>query len=79
MKAKTGQTKKASTGPIQRDTVYPLDSFQALSGLGDFATRMARRSGLRVIKAGKNVFVRGEDFIDWLNKQAEPSAAASSN
>lgn len=79
MKAKTGTTPKAATGPIQRDTVYPLDSLQALAGFGDFATRRARRSGLKVIKAGKKIFVHGEDFIEWLKKQAEQSAAASSN
>ncbi len=70
---------KAKTGPIQRDTVYPLHSFMSRVGWGEFAMRSARRSGLRVVRMGKSVFVRGEDFIDFLDKQAEPSAVASSN
>ena len=70
---------KAKTGPIQRDTVYPLHSFLARVGWGEFAMRSARRSGLKVIRAGKGVFIRGEDFIEWLNKKSEPSAVSSSN
>lgn len=70
---------RTKTGPIQRNTIYPLADFMSRVGLGEFAMRRARREGLRVVRMGKSVFVRGEDFIDFLNKQAEPSAVASSN
>lgn len=70
---------KTKAGPIQKDTIYPKDNLMGRLGWGDYAMRSARRSGLKVIRAGKSIFIRGEDFIDWLNKQAEQSAAASSN
>jgi hypothetical protein len=69
---------KAKTGPIQRNTVYPKDSFMSRVGWGEFAMRSARRSGLKVIRAGKGVFVRGEDFIEWLNNQTESETAVAS-
>ena len=72
---------KPKTGPIQKDTVYPKASFMGRIGWGEFAMRSARRSGLKVIRAGKSVFIRGEDFIDWLESQnsTTPTTADASS
>ena len=72
---------KSNPGAIQRDTIYPKETIMQYVGWGDFAMRSARRSGLKVLRAGKRVFVRGEDFSDWLTSQtraSEPAAIAAS-
>ena len=57
-------------GPIENGTSYPLDEFQRRTGLGAFALREAKKRGLRTIKAGARVFVRGDDFNTYLDQLA---------
>lgn len=56
---------------VQCGVVYPLSDFQRRTGLGDYAMRQARRKGLRVRYVGGRGFVIGDDWIDWLSRQAE--------
>jgi hypothetical protein len=51
---------------IDPEKTYRLADFMQLSGMGTHAMREARRSGLRVRRAGRLGFVYGRDFIEWL-------------
>ena len=59
---------------IDREAIYSLREFQARSGLGEWATRQARRHGMRVIYLHGKAFVRGADFIDYVEGQAQQQA-----
>ena len=68
---------RKGTGPIQKNTIYPLGDFMGRVGMGEFAIRNARRAGLKVVRIGKKVFIRGEDFISFLDAQAEAVTASA--
>lgn len=59
--------------PIQNGVIYPLDNFQLRTGMGRHAMRAARRSGLKVIRLGSRVFVRGDDFNAFLETLSNDS------
>ncbi len=65
-------TKSSSDlGPIDAHVIYLLSDFMKRSGLGRHAMRQARRKGLRVIRVGSRRFVRGGDFLEWLDCQSD--------
>lgn len=66
-------TKHDSTtaGVISCGEVYTLREFQARSGLGEAALRTARRAGLRVVRFKNRSYVRGQDFLEFLDKVAQ--------
>lgn len=53
-------------GEIEPDKLYTLDAFKKASGLKDWALRTARKAGLKMHQAGNRKFVKGQDFIDYL-------------
>jgi hypothetical protein len=55
-----------SLGPICPDQVYPLALFQRLSGLSTCALREAQRNGLRTKKVGRQRFIMGRDWHEYL-------------
>jgi hypothetical protein len=57
-------------GVIRVDELYTLDEFRSRTGLGEQWLRTARRSGLRVLYLGGRAFIRGRDFVDFLEKSA---------
>jgi len=61
--------------PILPTSVYPLAVFKMVSGWGDKAMREARRTGLRVVHAHGRGFVRGCDFIRYIDQLAEAQSA----
>lgn len=60
-------------GPIESGAVYPIADFRARTGLGTAALRIARREGLRVRYLAGRAFIRGEDFIRYLDTNAKDS------
>lgn len=68
-------TKDSAAGlePIDPAKVYPLEIFKRVSGQSDWALRQARRGGLRVTKAGRRKYVRGSDWIAYLDGLPEAS------
>jgi len=56
-------------GHIDAKVIYPLSDFMKRTGLGRHAMPEARRNGLRDIHVGSRAFVRGGDFLEWLNCQ----------
>ena len=57
-------------GEIRGDAVYPLEVFRQRTGLGVWALRAMRRSGLQVIRCSGRSFIRGADFFAFLDNQA---------
>lgn len=52
--------------PIRIDEVYTLTDFQKRTGLGRAGVRAARRRGLPVHQCGRNRYVMGADWADFL-------------
>lgn len=57
------------TGQIEPQTLYSLEEFKQVSGMGNWALRQARKAGLKMLKSGNRKFVKGQDFIDFLDSQ----------
>ncbi|WP_417383225.1 hypothetical protein [Gimesia sp.] len=53
-------------GQIDPDILYPLEEFKRVSGMGTCALRTARNAGLRMLQTGHRKYVKGQDFIDYL-------------
>lgn len=53
-------------GVIEDATTYPMPLFMQTSGLGKHALTGARRQGLKVVRLGGRVFIRGRDFNEFL-------------
>lgn len=58
--------RKAVPQPIRIDEIYPLAEFQKRTGLGRAGIRSARRMGLRISKHGRNRYVSGLDWAEFL-------------
>ena len=65
-KARTEASSARAPGFIELNAVYTMAEFQARTGLGKSAMRAARRKGMRVLYAGRNAFVLGSDFVEFL-------------
>lgn len=63
------ETKVKPMQPILPDALYPLRVFTAITGLGEYALRTARRNGMKIHRMGGRSFVFGADFIRFLRKQ----------
>ncbi|QDT84775.1 hypothetical protein [Gimesia chilikensis] len=59
------------TGQIEPQTLYSLEEFKQVSGMGNWALRQARKAGLKMLKIGNRKFVKGQAFIDFLDSQNE--------
>ncbi len=66
-------------GTITADCVFTLKEFSRRSGLGEWALRQARRSGLRVLYVHGRGFVRGSDWLDYLATAAAAADAAQTD
>ena len=64
---------RGETGPlgvIRADESYTLEEFMRRVGKKIAGMRSARRAGLRVLREGKQTYVLGRDWIDYLLKTA---------
>jgi len=66
---------KYGEGTIRADEAYTLVEFSRRTGLKDWAIRSARKHGLRVTKIGNRSFVKGGDFIDYIDRAAAHNVA----
>ena len=55
-----------SLGVIRADESYPLPLFKKLTGLGDWAFQKAQRRGLKTRRVGRQKFIRGADWAEYL-------------
>lgn len=53
---------------ITADETYTLEEFQRRARLGRHAFRRARDAGLKIVRTGGRVFVRGSAWIEYLAK-----------
>jgi len=56
---------------IEPRATYPLGDFQRAFRFSKSAMRAARRRGLRVLYLGKVGFVRGSDFLRYLDEHGK--------
>lgn len=61
--------KAASLAPIRSDHSYSLGDFQRRTGLGRNGLRSARNKGLLIRKCGRNRYVLGADWHEFLRNQ----------
>ena len=61
--------------PIRLDEVYSLADFKRRTGLGKDGLRAARRKGLRICKCGRNHYVAGSDWFEFLSSTQTDSQA----
>jgi hypothetical protein len=66
-----------SRQPIRVDEVYTLADFQKRTGLGRAGIRAARRRGLPVRQCGRNRYVSGADWAEFLRARAGSRQTAS--
>ena len=57
------------TGQIEPQTLYSLEEFKQVSGMGNWSLRQARKAGLKMLKIGNRKFVKGQAFIDFLDSK----------
>ncbi|QGQ25370.1 hypothetical protein F1728_22970 [Gimesia benthica] len=75
VRAASQQTSKAvPVGEIEPDKLYSLEAFKKASGLKDWALRSARKGGLKMHQAGNRKFVKGSDFIEYLESLGSKTA-----
>jgi hypothetical protein len=55
---------------IRDDESYPLPIFEQVTGQGRKGLRKARENGLKVVRVGKRVYVRGSDWNAFLGSRA---------
>jgi len=65
-------------GVIRADELYTLEELQQRLQAGEWALRMARRGGLRMLKLGKRKYVKGSEVIRFL-EQNPPSKSAENS
>lgn len=60
-----------SSGEIRADAVYGLSEFMERSGLRSWAVRSMRRNGLPVRRCGSRSFIKGADFIAFVEQNGK--------
>lgn len=67
-------TKAEHLEPIVVDAIYPLPEFMRRTGLEEASVRRMRKEGLIIRRIGRRSYVRGSDFLDWYNTNADQVA-----
>ncbi|MFO0899318.1 MAG: hypothetical protein U0836_17985 [Pirellulales bacterium] len=77
MKEKTARKpgRPRHEGIIDPTLLYRIDEFQRRVGWDEWATRAARKKGLKTIRAGRVVWVRGRDFFEYIDRLAAGEGA----
>lgn len=60
-----------SPAPIDPSHLYPIGVLRGRTGLGNAALRRMRRDGLSVHYVCGRAFVRGQDFIDFIEQHGK--------
>ena len=66
--ATSATSARPKLGPIIPDQMYPLLALQERIGLGKTAMRSLRRKGLKVKYLLGRAFVKGSDFIEFVEE-----------
>ncbi|MCH9715960.1 MAG: hypothetical protein K0U90_05625 [Planctomycetes bacterium] len=65
-------------GQIEPQTLYTLEEFKQVSGMGNWALRQARNAGMKMLRIGNRKFVKGQTFIEFLDSQNDTSTNENS-
>ena len=60
---------------IRRDEAYSLGEFKRRTVKTDSALRTLKTEGLHIDRIGKRAFVRGSEFLDFLERRAGGNGA----
>ena len=71
---KLAADRKKKMGPISRQETYPQHKLMALAGWGDSAWRNAVKAGLECYRHGVQLYVTGEAYFRWIEKQSAAQA-----
>lgn len=63
-------TTSVSPGFIEPDVLYRMDEFCRRAGWARKSWDAAKRRGLRTLKSGKRVYVKGSDALAFIEKDA---------
>ena len=63
--------------PIRVDEAYTLSEFMRRTGLKEGAMKEARKRGLRVTYTSTRAFVKGADWLRYLDSQATDGQGTS--
>jgi hypothetical protein len=66
-------------GTISNQLTYPMPVFMKTAGIGKHALTQLRKQGLRVIRTGGRVFIRGQDFFDFLGSMNDADGDLEDN
>lgn len=61
----------AKLGEISANVSYPRAEFLRLTGIGAKTLARARREGLPIRRVGRNSFVLGSDWLEYLSTRAK--------
>jgi len=64
-------------GQIEPQTLYSLEEFKQVSGMGSWALRSARKAGMKMLKIGNRKYVKGQAFVDFLESTNDNSPESS--
>lgn len=77
--AKRQQTTKQPGEKIEPQSLYSLEEFKRVSGMGNWSLRQARKAGLKMLKIGNRKYVKGQAFIDFIEAQNAPKVSETAN
>jgi hypothetical protein len=66
----TATATRSTPGVIHAAESYRADEFRRRTGLNDFTWRAVRKAGLRVVRFGRKLWVRGSDWFEFLERAA---------
>lgn len=65
----------SKSGIVEVDAVYQKAEFLSRVGLGEAAFRSARRAGLKVAYVHGKAYIRGRDWLDYLDGKLSPQGS----
>lgn len=68
-----------AVGVISPEELYTLKAFARRLGVKEATLRSARRAGLKVYYAHKHAYVLGRDWIEYVLRTADRSAAGDTS
>lgn len=77
--AKRQQTTKKPGEKIEPQSLYSLEEFKRVSGMGSWALRSARKAGLQMLQIGNRKYVKGSAFIEFIEAQNAPKVPETAN
>jgi hypothetical protein len=72
---KPAHDRQCQYGTIKDDEAYTIQEFSKRTGFREWALRSLRNKGLPMIKVSGRCFIRGRDFLQFLDQEAHRDGA----